>query len=124
MKKITRWITVLSIVAGIWMGIHALLVPLAGLALGLLLAAPLLVTLVMSNMLVGTTTQTILLVSTVGYLTNLLYQLYFSSNREDPSPLFHSIPVMVVLWFAAGLLSLTRDEIERRHDRNRPEPGP
>ncbi|RYD17679.1 MAG: hypothetical protein EOP88_25315 [Verrucomicrobiaceae bacterium] len=81
-------------------------------------------TLVMSNHLVDTATQTILLGSTVGYMTQLVYQLYFGSTPHIFPSWSLSIPAMIVLWFAAGWLSLDRNEMERRSIRNRAEPGP
>lgn len=119
MRKVTRWFTIFSIIAGIGMVSTFLFVPLVGIFIGLIMVSPLFVTLIMSNLLVGNATQVILFGSTAGYLTNLIYKLYFSSNPDDALPLVYSIPVMIVFWFAAGFLSLTRDEIENRHIKNK-----
>ncbi|GAA5125894.1 hypothetical protein JIN84_14785 [Luteolibacter yonseiensis] len=117
MKKITLSVTLLGIIAGVCIGCNQLLVPLAGVFFGLLMISPLFLTLLISNSMVGTATQVVLLGSTLGYLTNLIYLIYFSSNPDNPMRLIYSVPVMIVLWFIAAYLGLTRSEIKRRQKR-------
>lgn len=124
MRKFTLWGTLLGIVAGLGIGFERLFHPLFGLVFGLFWISPLFVTLAMSNYLVGTATQTILLGSTIGYVTQLVHQVHFGPSPHIFPSWSHSIPAMIVLWFVAGWLSHDRDEIERRGVRNSSEPGP
>ena len=113
MKKLTIAITLMAMATGIGIMCVNLLDPLVGLVFGLIAVAPLFVTLVMSALLVGTGTQIALLSSNALYVSNAIYLRYLNLSGEDHFnilALANAIPIMIVLWFIAAVLSKTRAE--------------
>lgn len=113
MKSFTFIITLLAIVSGTCVVCSSLFIVFVGLVLGPILLSPLFITLVMSKLLSGTGTQIILLCSTAIYFPYFIYLFCFRLGPEgyfDFLALMYAAPIMILLWFVAGALSLTRAE--------------
>jgi len=108
MKKLTFTLTLLAICGVIIMVFPLLFLPPVGLAFGVFFALPLAVTLILSKLLRGAATQTILLVSTVGYLAAFTYLIRPEISQENGSSFtvfLAAMPAMALLWLVAGFTS-------------------